>query len=173
MKKILKIILQLCVSLLLILWAGLLPFVLVTGSGQTSPWASFSSVAYAKSETLFYLDGFDHVFITESGIRYHVTDHCPPTKTAYEISLLEAVRLGFTPCGKCDPPLPLGRETDFSLPEDDPIVYYIVQDDRYHASDSCQYIKYNKNGNVPIPVTLEEALYLEKKPCKHCNPPKK
>jgi len=173
MKKKLRLILLQCICLFFMLEAGLFSFVLAGNTMQIFPWAGFSSIVCAESDTPFYLDGFDHVFITESGIRYHVTDHCPPTKTAYEISIDEAVRLGFTPCGKCYPPLPLMLDADFSLPEDEPIVYYIVQDNHYHASDSCQYIKYNKNGNVPVPVTLEEALYLEKKPCQHCKPPKK
>ena len=84
----------------------------------------------------------------------------------------EAFRLGFEPCGLCDPALPLLPDDGFQLPEDEPVVYYMVQDGYYHDSDTCSKIEYNDYGTLPVAVTLDEALYLEKKPCKHCHPAK-
>lgn len=155
MKKTSRIIILLLLSLLLV------------------PWAGFCAVAYAKSEVPFYLAGTDPVYITRTGHCYHTTDHCSTTKVAYELSRAEAYRLGFSPCSNCEPELPfLLADLTFELPIDEPIVYYMVQDNYYHTSDDCGDIEQNDYGNVPVAITLDEAQYLEKKPCTRCHPAK-
>ena len=129
---------------------------------------------YALADDVpFYLVDFPHVYITRTGACYHSIDNCRNTKVSYEISLSEAVRLGFTACDHCALDLLAVLPSDFTLPEDSPTVYYVVQDCYYHQTESCPHIEQNKQGNVPVPVTLDEALHYEKKPCKYCKPPKK
>jgi len=45
-----------------------------------------------------------HVWIPQSGTRYHKTAECSGMKDPIEVSLREAKEQGFTPCKRCNPP---------------------------------------------------------------------
>ncbi len=125
----------------------------------------------AAEDIPFYLDGVDIVYVTETGIRYHMVSDCGNTQVAYAITAREAERLGYTPCGRCHPlpAIPFMDEPPF--PTDETIVYLIVKDADYHSDPACKAIRDSNGTYAPIPVTLDEAKYLEKYPCKKCRPP--
>lgn len=132
---------------------------------------SFSSITSAAAtdaavtdEPPYYLQGSQLVYITQTGKRYHCIDDCGNTQTAYLVSLEEACRLGYTPCGRCHPAAWLAGSGSVTFPEGSEIVYFEIFDEHYHSSQQC---KYCKNG---VPVTLEEALYLGRTPCAKCVP---
>lgn len=128
-------------------------------------------VACAEADRAFYLTGSDIVYVTRTGHCYHTTDHCGSTKEAYDLSITEAIRLGYAPCGSCKPDNPSSTDMDFSLPEDEPAVWFMLQDLYYHRSGDCPSIRANEYGAVPAQVTLSEALHLHKSPCPDCSPP--
>lgn len=129
--------------------------------------AAESSFPSGTDEVIpYYLQGSELVYITATGVRYHRTDHCSNTQTAFLLSLEEACRLGYTPCGRCHPAAYVEPKEDFSLPEGSTVVYITVGDECYHATPDCG------GCQTAVPVTLEEALYLNRRPCKQCEPPK-
>jgi hypothetical protein len=113
----------------------------------------------------YYLTGSALVYITATGKRYHLTDHCGNTQTAHLVSLEEACRLGFTPCGRCHPFAFVEPDESFTLPEDAVIVYISVGDECYHKTAACCGME------DAVAVTLEEALYLGRDACLKCDPP--
>ena len=153
----------------------LLVLLLFSTGGSLPPTAApfaYLHPTYALADDVpFYLSDFPHVFITRTGACYHGIDNCRNTKVSYEISLSEAIRLGFTACDHCALDLLPVLPSDFTLPTDSPTVYYVVQDNYYHQTASCHHIEQNEQGNQPVSVTLDEALCYEKKPCKYCKPP--
>ncbi len=112
----------------------------------------------------YYLTGSALVYITATGKRYHAKSDCGNTQTAYLVSLEEACRLGYTPCGRCHPGAFVEPES-FTLPEGSVIVYISVGDECYHKTAACCGMK------DAVAVTLEEALYLGRRPCEKCDPP--
>ena len=125
----------------------------------------------SADEPPFYLNSTDIVYVTETGIRYHMVGDCGNTQVSYAITAREAERLGYTPCGRCHPlpAIPLTDALPFST--DETIVYLIVKDADYHSDPSCKAIRDSDGKYEPVPVTLGEAQYLEKYPCKKCKPP--
>jgi hypothetical protein len=115
----------------------------------------------------YYLVGTEMVYITATGKRYHTRDDCGQTQTAFLVSLQEACRLGYTPCGAkgCYPPAPVPADPAFAFPEGAVIVYLSVGDDCYHRMPDCGGLE------NAVAVTLEEAHYLQKRPCTKCDPP--
>lgn len=127
--------------------------------------ATAEAALVSTEETAFYLQGSEFVYVTATGERYHRTDHCGSTKTAFRLSLEEACRLGYTPCGRCHPAAFVPPDDSFALPEGSTVVYITVGDECYHASPDCG------NCQTAVAVTLEEAEYLGRRPCKRCDPP--
>ncbi len=117
------------------------------------------------AESPFYLSGSTLVYVTATGKCYHDIPDCGSTKTAYLLSLAEACRIGYKPCGRCDPPMPVATDVAPAFPDGSVIVYITVGNDCYHKKASCGSMK------NAVPVTMEEALYLGKTPCKKCRPP--
>lgn len=124
-------------------------------------------------KTPYYLDGIDIVYIAPNGARYHVTDHCHNTQTAYAVTAREAARLGYTPCGNCDPAPALPLSDKGLWGKGETVVYLVVQDLDYHRSSTCDGIDDQNGKYSPVAATLAEALYLERTPCPKCNPPRK
>ena len=157
--------LQAALGLLCVLMvaAGWLP----VGGGLTT------ACAKAAKASQFYCTGADLVDVTKTGHCYHSIADCGNTKTSYRLTAREAVRLGYDACDNCDPfALSLG-EGDFTLPQDETVVYLVVQDEHYHRDATCNAIQDQDGKYAPVAVTLAEAKHLDKKPCKTCKPPKK
>jgi len=112
----------------------------------------------------YYLSGSEFVFITPNGERYHCKDDCPGIETAYLVSIEEACRLGYTACGNCHPTAMAATGLPDPLPKDATIVYIAIKDEYYHAA------KHASKKKTACAVTLEEAEYLGKTPCKKCFP---
>jgi hypothetical protein len=113
----------------------------------------------------FYLDGSVIVYVTATGACYHAVPDCHGTQTAYALSLAEAVRIGYRPCSLCDPPTPEDQAPSVVFPEGSVIVYITVGGECYHRAAACGSMK------SAVPVTLEEAVYLGRRPCARCHPP--
>ncbi|MCE5342706.1 MAG: hypothetical protein LLF96_03840 [Eubacteriales bacterium] len=113
----------------------------------------------------YYRVGSEMIYITATGKRYHCIDDCGNTQIAFLVSLEEACRLGYTPCGRCHPTPAVPADANFTLPEGAVIVYLSVGDECYHRTAHC--------GSMEnaVAVTLEEAVYLKKRPCEKCDPP--
>jgi hypothetical protein len=118
----------------------------------------------AATDAPFYLTGSAIVYVTPTGKCYHSVDNCRGTKTAFPIALEEACRLGYVACKNCDPPLGIAADAS-AFPEGSTIVYFTIGDKCYHRTPDCG------NCETAVPVTLEEALYLGRGPCKRCDPP--
>lgn len=150
-------------------WVALLCCVLLTAC--LPAWQHGFAGQAAADDIPFYLNGVDIVYVTETGIRYHLVSDCGNTQVSYAITAREAVRLGYTPCGRCNPP-PAIRLTDvLPFTADETTVYLLVKDPDYHSSPACKGIHDSNGKYAPVPVTLGEAQYLEKYPCKKCRPP--
>jgi len=119
----------------------------------------------ATEELPFYLSGDVIVYVTATGKCYHAVPDCGNTKTAFALSLAEACRIGYTPCGRCDPPAAVPPREPFAFPEGSVIVYVSVGTQCYHRTADCGSLQ------NAVPVTLEEAVYLGRRPCKECRPP--
>ena len=142
--------------------AATLALCMAVGTGLSA--ASASSPAPVSTSAPFYLSGSDLIYVTATGECYHSIDDCGTTKTAFLLSLAEACRLGYRPCGKCNPPSPVeAEEPDF--PPGAVIVYITVGNACYHRTPDCSGLQ------NAVAVPLEEALYLGKKPCGKCSPP--
>ena len=112
----------------------------------------------------WYLSGSCFVYITPTGECYHTKDDCPGIKTAYLVSLEEAIRLDYRDCGRCRPTEEAFAGTEPTLPEDEPIVYLLHDDTTYHNANHLQKNKTRR------PVTLDEAAYLGRTACPICFP---
>ncbi|MDD3214766.1 MAG: hypothetical protein PHY64_13930 [Eubacteriales bacterium] len=150
---------------LILLLCAMIAFSASVAIPSTTAWAAEAS---SEAETVeakpFYLQGSELVYVTATGKRYHRTDHCGNTQHAYLLSLEEACRLGYTPCGNCHPTAFVKPDEDFAFPEGSIIVYITMGDECYHASPDCS------NCQNGVAVTLEEARHLGKEPCKQCKP---
>jgi hypothetical protein len=122
----------------------------------------------------FYLNSADTVYVTQNGYCYHAVSDCGTSKYTYQIAAAEAKRLGYRACSRCEPFATKAAFTDAVLPEDDVIVYMMVEDNHYHASATCEDFDPPEDGRVfpHVAITLEEAEYLEKDRCPVCKPPK-
>lgn len=126
--------------------------------GVKNPDVSFS----ADVPVDFYRQGLVTVYVTLTGTRYHSHSGCGNSQTGEEVTLEEAIRLGYTPCKKCKPPPLILIEENISFPKGATLVYIAVQDDAYHTQI---------HGSQKYPfvlVTLEEAEYLGRVPCPRC-----
>lgn len=128
--------------------------------------------ASKELDTPYYLNGIDIVYITPTGNRYHVTDHCGNTQTPYAVTAREAMRLGYTPCGRCHPGLAVAQSDKGLWDDGETVVYLLVKDPDYHSSPTCKGINDGNGKYKPVAATLREALYLERTPCTVCNPPR-
>jgi hypothetical protein len=153
MKKNCRVLSALFLCLLLLLGAGLTATAEIVGDTADG------------AQTPFYLQGSQIVYVTATGKCYHSISDCGSTKTACALSLEEACRLGYTQCSKCGAPAEVTPEEDFAFPEGSVIVYISVGTSCYHSTPDCGSLK------DAVAVTLEEAVYLGRKPCKKCHPP--
>jgi hypothetical protein len=120
-----------------------------------------------------WLDGVDIVYVTKTGYCYHAIPDCGYSKYIRSINRSEAVRIGYQQCSNCKPSIAIPGIINNPLNEDNELIVYImVEDDHYHANASCEAFDPSEDGRVfpHVPVTLEEAYYLIKKPCRVCKP---
>jgi len=151
-------LLALCVGIALGVCFAVPPTALADTAGVKNPDASFS----ADVPEDYYLQGAITVYVTLTGKRYHNIPDCGNSQTSREISLNEAIRLGYTPCGNCDPVPLIPIDANITFPEGATLVYIAVQNDYYHT---------RIHGSQKFPfvlVTLDEAEYLERTPCPKC-----
>ena len=135
------------------------------GSALPAGWFCPLPNALASEAIPFYQTGSELVFITATGECYHSVPDCRGMETAYEVSLEEALRLGYRACSNCKPSaLSLAGEAE-PFPEDATLVYFTIGSKTYHKNATC------KGKTLPCAITLDEAEYLEKTPCKNCKPP--
>ena len=122
----------------------------------------------------FYLDSLDTVYVTKTGYCYHAIPDCINSTYTYEITGAEAIRLGYKACSNCEPFVLDAISPSDPFTDEDTLVYMMVQDEHYHASDTCKAFDKPEKGRVcpRVQITLDEAKYLEKDRCPVCNPPK-
>lgn len=125
----------------------------------------------ATQDIPFYRTGESGGYVTLTGYCYHGTYPCGNSRYLRAISAQEAYRLGYQPCGNCTPERDVQRSKALPFSADEPTAYLIVEDAFYHGTDTCPSmdLKGNAKGlHWPVLVTLEEAVYLGKEPCKDC-----
>ncbi len=121
----------------------------------------------------FYLENAGLYFVTKTGYCYHYGVGCDQSKYIRYINPLEAVRLGYRPCSKCDPLLPYDIAAPVPLPDEIMDVFIVVEDPFYHSDEHCPAmdLEGKKYTHCPVVATLQEARYLFKEPCVVCCPP--